>query len=268
MTTSMQSNASDSVILVNGQPSATFGTGGMATNPQTIAVTMAANAATISALNSVPLTFRSATATSGATSIVTTPSANLVIPDTATLGSVNAIEATYLVVEMNYNGAREFAVSNISGGLQCDERNLISTTAISATADLANVWYSTTARTNLPYKLVGTFTCTQATAGTWATSASAVQSAFGNALTAMGSLGYGQTWQNLTGSRALSTTYYNTTGKPIQLSISLTSAVYIVPTIGGVSLGNMAWLTEAVVQPGQSYSVTSAGAISTWSELR
>lgn len=154
----------------------------IAASAQTISVTMAANAATIAALNSFPLEFRSATATSGATTIVNTPSADLVIPDTATLGSTSAVAATYRVIELNDAGTRYFAVSNQSGGLQCDETNLVSTTAITTGADSANVWYSTAAHTNCPYRVVGTFTATEATAGTWATAASAVQSAFGMAL--------------------------------------------------------------------------------------
>ena len=35
----------------------------------------------------------------------------------------------------------------------------------------------------------------------------------------MSCLGYGQTWQVVTGSRALGTTYYNTTGKPITVQL-------------------------------------------------
>lgn len=35
-----------------------------------------------------------------------------------------------------------------------------------------------------------------------------------------GGIGVGQTWQNVAGSRAINTAYQNTTGKPIQLSVS------------------------------------------------
>lgn len=150
-------------------------------NAQTVSVAMASNAVTISALNSVPLTFRSTTAGSGATSQVATPSANLVIPSGATLGSVNGVQSTIVIAEMNNAGTREYAVANISGGLELDEKNLISTTAISAAATAANVWYSTTSRTSLPYRIVAMFSSTQVTAGTWATAASAVQSIFGQA---------------------------------------------------------------------------------------
>jgi len=37
-------------------------------------------------------------------------------------------------------------------------------------------------------------------------------------------LGVGQTWQNVKGSRALATTYYNTTGKPITVNVRVTSS--------------------------------------------
>lgn len=163
-----------SIMLTQAQGDARY-----AGNAQTVGVAMAANAVTISALNSVPLTFRSATATSGATSQVLTPSANLVIPSGATLGTVNAVPSTIVIAELNNAGTREFAICNIAGGLEIDEQNLISTTAISAAATAANVWYSTTARTSLPYRIIATFSSTQATAGTWATAASAVQPVFG-----------------------------------------------------------------------------------------
>lgn len=248
-----------------------------ASGMQTITVTMAANAATIASLNSTPLVFRSATATDGSTSTVNTPSANLVIPSGASLGSTNAIAATYIIVEMNNAGTREFAICNQSGGLQCDEKNLISTTAISAAATSASVWYSTTARTNLPYRVIGTFTATEATAGTWATAASAVQAAFGEALTAMSSLGYGQTWHSVTASRAVGTTYYSG-AKPIEVSIALTSnpATPVVLTVGGVTAAYAQYAAgasiighlKATIPPYTPYVLTGANqTITQWSEL-
>jgi hypothetical protein len=53
-----------------------------------------------------------------------------------------------------------------------------------------------------------------------------------------GTLGVGQTWQDVTGSRAISTSYTNSTGKPIQVSINARSstAAFIQASVGGVTL--------------------------------
>jgi len=65
-----------------------------------------------------------------------------------------------------------------------------------------------------------------------------------------GAVGVGQTWTNVTSSRALSTTYTNSTGRPIQL--------YIVCT-GGNSNG--ATVTIAGVTPAQLYTNVAGGRV-------
>lgn len=96
------------------------------------------------------------------------------------------------------------------------------------------------------------------------------------------SLGDGQTWQNVTGSRVFGTTYTNTTGRPILVQVtasnintttwSLSVGGNQVATANGSGNNNNAAKTlTAVVPPGQTYSATvSAGssAISNWMELR
>lgn len=87
------------------------------------------------------------------------------------------------------------------------------------------------------------------------------------------SVGYGQTWQDVTGSRVAATTYTNSTGKPIQVLISasqnLTNAVM---TIAGTGLtllttaNSTSSLVSAVIPTGATYSFGSAFA--KWSELR
>ena len=98
--------------------------------------------------------------------------------------------------------------------------------------------------------------------------------------------GIGQTWQTLTGSRAFSTVYTNSTGKPIAVSASVygtvaNSTVYMSWTIGGVvQIGGNGAPTHAVptdttitafaiVPPGVTYQllVTNAG-LNFWQELR
>ena len=229
--------------------------------------------------SSVSLSFRSTTATSGLATAVTGTPAALVIPSGATLGTTSAVQSTIIEVLINNAGTLERAVVNLAGGNDLSETGLINTTAIDASSDSANVFYSTTARTSVAYRVVRSITSTQATAGTWVTLPSAVQGAGGNALTAMSSLGYGQTWQTVTGSRALGTTYYNTTGKPIWVNIRYVSgsSTTMTSTVGG----NVAHVTSNMpntsqpaisymVPSGMSYVTATSGGdtLTAWYELR
>jgi hypothetical protein len=193
------------------------------TQIQPISASVTANALTISAL-SLSLDFRSTTLGSGAVSRVSGTPANLVISSGSTLGTVNAVQSDIVVLAINNAGTIELAAVNLAGGTQLDEANLITTTAEGGAggADSSTVIYSTTARTNVAYRVLGIIRSTQATAGTWATAPSLIQGAGGQAITAMGSIGYGQTWQSVT--RTTGVTYYNTTGKPITLLAYGTSA--------------------------------------------
>lgn len=92
-------------------------------------------------------------------------------------------------------------------------------------------------------------------------------------------LGVGQTWQNLTSSRNLNTTYTNNTGKPIQISVSVndTASNYTSVVVGGVTvvlLSDMSGSVDgfqqvsAIVPSGATYSVNGGNVIVNWSELR
>ena len=250
---------------------------------QPIAASVAASALTCT-LNPTTLYFRSSPLTSGSVNKRTIGAAiSVVVPSTATLGTVSAQQSRLVLLALDNAGTVELAVVNISGGTNLDETTLISTTAIIAGSNAANVVYSTTARTSLPFRVVGYIESTQATAGTWATAPSTIQGQGGQALGAMNSLGYGQTWQTLTGCRALATTYYNTTGKPISISCrtTITSTSYILSaTVNGVIAsdvqGNSSYeayksISGVIVPTGGSYSfaiTTGTGALFYWSELR
>jgi len=142
------------------------------------------------------------------------------------------------------------------------------------------VFYSTTARTGVAYRVVRSITSTQATAGSWVTTPSAVQGEGGNALSSMSSFGYGQTWQNLTASRAFATTYYNTTGKPIFISVesSLTTTSNMTLLVNsleiafkqGENVSAIKATIQGIIPPGATYQITTAGSptISLWNELR
>ena len=94
-------------------------------------------------------------------------------------------------------------------------------------------------------------------------------------------LGVNQTWQNMTGSRALGTTYTNSTGKPIQVVISGTGlsvgCIYtfsvagtVIGTTGGTGTVNEYATASFIVPAGATYAATNSSGttLSTWYELR
>jgi hypothetical protein len=102
-----------------------------------------------------------------------------------------------------------------------------------------------------------------------------------------GGLGIGQTWQNLTSSRSLGTTYTNSTGKPIYIAVDCSwsiqsgaGALLYVDSVqvgrirgngGAGGTGPLYASLAAVVPNGSSYYVTSDGnptVIQYWAELR
>jgi hypothetical protein len=279
-------------VSVTGNLSATGGINatGITSKIQPITASVAASALTIT-LNPTILDFRSATLTDGTVTTIAVPAAiSVTISSGSTLGTVSATQSRIVVIAINNAGTIELAAVNISGGTQLDETNLISTTAEGGAggADSASVVYSATARTSVAYRVVGYIESTQATAGTWATAPSTIQGVGGQALTAMSSLGYGQTWQDVSGSRAVGTTYTNTTGKPIQVQVTSSSGVgnnTARLTINGIIVSSFKdndYYTASlvtphnvtnmgIVPPGGTYSITngtSGTAIQYWAELR
>lgn len=251
------------------------------TSLPSITASVASNALTIG-LNSCPLSFRSTTLTSGAPVTRLSPTISLTVPSGATLGTVNAIQSRLVYLAIDNAGTVELAIVNLSGGNNLDETTLISTTAISGAANSANVIYSTTARSNVAFRVVGFIDITEATAGTWATAPTLVQPQMGQAISAMSSIGYGQTLQDVTGSRSLSTTYYNTTGRPIKVNFeaqsnvaaSFTMSIYV---NGAVTVRSNPYTNAAgqycsiseTIPPGSSYSFAATNAVlSKVTELR
>lgn len=151
---------------------------------QSITASLATSAMTVT-LAATTLDFRSATLTSGAavTRTVATP-ISVIVPSGATLGTTSGASSDILVLAIDNAGTVELAVVNVLNGTNYSEAGLISTTAITTGADSSDVVYSTAARTNVPYRVVGFVRSTQATAGTWATTLTLVQGAGGKALEA------------------------------------------------------------------------------------
>jgi hypothetical protein len=142
-----------------------------------ISTSVAGNALTIAmktgagtdptASDAVAIGFRSATETSGAYNRRTaTAATSLVISSGSTLGHTSAVQGIIFVYALDNSGTIELAVSQSL----FDQRRIQSTTAEGGAggADSATVMYSTTARSNVPIRLIGMMLSTQTTAGTWA----------------------------------------------------------------------------------------------------
>lgn len=133
-----------------------------------------------SATDPVIVTFRNGTLTSG--TIVTrtiTSALSLTIPNGATLGQTTATEATLQVLFIDNAGTVELAVTNNRDNvLQLDEYGVISTTAMTTGADVIEVIYSASARSNVAYRNVAYATNTQASIGVWVTAPTVIQPYF------------------------------------------------------------------------------------------
>lgn len=89
-------------------------------------------------------------------------------------------------------------------------------------------------------------------------------------------IGIGQSWQNVTGSRAHSTIYTNATTSPIQVAIRGNGDVDVQVSVTGsggwvpvATLPNTSRQTSPfIVPPGHSYRVNGTSTIDYWSELR
>ncbi len=154
---------------------------------QPISASVAASALTISA-SALALDFRSTTLGSGTVTTVKGTPANLVISSGSTLGTTSGNKSRLTVLALNNAGTIELAVVNAVGGNDLSETGLISTTAEGGAggADSISTIYSTTARTNVAYRVLGYIESTQATAGTWATAPSLIQGAGGSAIIPQG----------------------------------------------------------------------------------
>jgi hypothetical protein len=101
-----------------------------------------------------------------------------------------------------------------------------------------------------------------------ATASSAVTTP--SATIALNAIGTGQTWQVVTGSRTAGTTYTNSTGKPIMVSIQVqnTAVLQVNSVVAATSgIGNASNFIGAIVPAGATY-VLSSGPNQRWSELR
>lgn len=128
---------------------------------------------TPSAGDIVKVGFRDATVTSGTYNQRQITSAlSMTISSGSTLGQLSGFKARLFVYLIDNAGTPELAISQ-----RCyTENQLISTTAEGGAggADSASTIYSTTSRTNVPFRLIGYMDNTQTTAGTWASAPSKI----------------------------------------------------------------------------------------------
>jgi hypothetical protein len=151
-----------------------------------LAVSVAANAVTFalkqndgasnptSGLGAVSVGMRSSTATSGLYNLRSvTSSLSLTVSSGSTLGQVSNKPARVYIYLIDNSGTLELAVSQTL----YHENQFISTTAEggAGAADSGVTAYSTTARSNVPFRLIGFWDNTQTTAGTWTSAGSKLQ---------------------------------------------------------------------------------------------
>lgn len=158
-------------------------TGINTTQIQPVSASVGSNALTISA-SALSLDFRSTTLGSGTVTRVSGTPSNLVISSGSTLGTTSGAPSDIAVLAINNAGTIELAAVNLASARDLSETGVISTTAEGGAggADSATVIYSTTARTNVAYRVIGILRSTQATAGTWATAPSLIQGVGGQYL--------------------------------------------------------------------------------------
>ena len=123
--------------------------------------------------------------------------------------------------------------------------------------------------------LNNTLTSTSTTQALTAAQGKVLKDSLNTAITS--SFGVGQTWQNLTSSRASGVTYTNSTGKPIAVSIIwtvLSGSNYFV-YVNGVSVINIQdygsigpYHSFFIVPTGASYTISTTNLIELWAELR
>lgn len=123
--------------------------------------------------NVVKIAFRDATAATGEYNQRSiTAALSIVVSSGSTLGHTNGSASYIYVYAIDNGGTVELAVSS----KQYDDGSILSTTAEGGAggADSRTAIYSTTARSNVPIRLIARLKSTQATAGTWAANMSEI----------------------------------------------------------------------------------------------
>lgn len=196
----------------------------------------------------------------------------------ASFGLITAVQGRLIILAIDNGTATPvLGVINLSGGNSLTEEGVLtSTTAITGAVVSPSTVYTTIALGAglYPYKVVGAVDITWTSGSGYITTPALVIGAGGNALSAMSSLGYGQTWQTVT--RNSGTTYYSGS-KPrqfIMISTDAATTFSATLTVGGYvffAAGNLVGqkflLYSIVIPPYTAYSYTLTGGAVAVSEL-
>lgn len=229
-------NGFNQAALVNGTLSAS-----VSGNALTIAVKTLAGADP-STNDPVLIAFRSATATSGTYVLrEITGALSVTVPSGQAVGTSNNVPFRFWVNAIDNSGTVELAVINcVVGGSSptqiypLAEQSLISTTAI-ATAPNAAVFYSTAARSNKAYRVIGfvEYSSGLATAGTYG-SAPSIAQLFGPGVKKPGDVVQTAFNSTLTPTQTTSNTFQSTSSA---VTLTPTSAANLmsIRTLGGAT---------------------------------
>lgn len=217
-------------------------------------------------------------------SIATTGILTLSSPGSGTLALGMSITGTGLTAQSSGTYVKTLLTGTQGAAGSTYQTSLYPTIAVASTSISASAGigvYTASAVTASPFRIVGFVDIAEGTSGTWATAPSTIQGVGGQALASLSSLGYGQTWQNVTASRALATRYYNTTGKPIYVSVDVSGGPntgYADLYVDGVWLGrsgsasiasgSLYGTVSGIVPPNSSYYANGSGGLDNWAELR
>lgn len=259
-----KANGTQASFLINGASAFTFDTTGV-DSPTNVTATATGGVLTIS-LAACGLRFRNTSASVGLQTYLESNAAiSLTVPALASLGVATTTQARLAVIACANGGQMILAIANLAGGVNIDGSVIQAVSLIAGTSLTANAIWGSVAIASAPIRVVGFIDATWVSGTGW-TVTGTVQSVTSDlSASGYGSIGVGQTWQNVTGSRASGVTYYNTTGKSIMVymqNAGVTSA-----TFGGVTwTPTNSALDGFIVPPGGSYSIV--GTLSVWLELR
>jgi hypothetical protein len=201
------------------------------------------------------------------------------------LGATTAVATSLIYAIVYAAGVPQLAVCNLSGGLQLDETNLITTTAIGSGSTAANVWYSTSAITTASqYRIVGRVDATWTSGTGWSSPTLVQPVGVGEALAGINSIGYALPI-SVVGSRAIGTTYYNNNlAKPrwvhytgTNTSGSSSAIITVITPLGSIqyvghpslNVSGSGHQVSAPIPPGCGYNITGSGGtetMGTWLE--
>jgi len=226
------------------------------------------------------------TAAAHAGALIVTNSAT---PITLTLPSAGSMPGGTTIKFFNYGGGLLSVVANGTDVIQDPFANIPVLSIPSGSYFLldstgAAGWYvfdGTMPASEGRYGAVKLALQSQANAGVDDTAAmtakkTAVVVAAGDAAVLAVAFGVGQTWQDVTGSRVIGTTYTNSTSRPITVSVNSASGATATLSVNGVqvsraaqSTGGLGYQLSAIVPVGGTYVYnTSAGNLTNWAELK